>query len=170
MGEVDRRNFITGLTGVLGLAAVSGGAVPFVRSFAPSTDVESQRVVEIDISDVKPGQLKVSEWQGHALFILHRTEEMIEKAKASTAIEPQDDSERVKDPKWLIVDATCQHLGCIPEWNPDGERRAWWCKCHGSEYDHSGRAVRGPTSGNLKVPYYEFLDEGTVRVGKPKKA
>jgi len=172
MNEVDieRRKFIAGITGLLGLAAVGGGAVPFVRSFAPSTNVESERTIEVDLSDLEPGEFKKTLWQGKPVFFLHRTEEMIEKARAATTIEPEDDTDRVKDEKWLIVNGTCQHFGCIPNWNPDGGIRAWRCDCHGSEYDFSGRAIKGPTDGNFLAVPYEFLDENTVRVGIPKEA
>ncbi len=166
---VERRKFIAGITGILGLAAVGGGAVPFVKSFAPSSDVESQRTIEVDLSGLKPGDFKKTLWQGKPVFFLHRTEEMIAKAKSATTIEPEDDADRVKDEKWLIVNGTCQHLGCIPNWNPRGEV-AWKCDCHGSLYDFSGRAIKGPTGGNLLAVPYEFLDENTVRVGIPKKA
>lgn len=166
---MERRDFVKHVA-VVGCACAAGGAaVPFIRSMSPALDMEAQRTVEVDISRAVEGTPIVVEWQGKPVFILKRTAEMIETAKKNTTIDPAEDSDRVKKPEWLIVEGVCKHLGCTPEWEPAGDR-GWWCHCHGSQYDLSGRAIVGPTPQNLAVPYYEFIDDKTVLIGKPKPA
>ena len=87
-----------------------------------------------------------------------------EAVDVTTLCDPQADSERVKNPEWLIILGVCTHLGCVPIANA-GEFGGYYCPCHGSHYDASGRIRKGPAPLNLEVPYYEFPDDSTVVVG-----
>jgi ubiquinol-cytochrome c reductase iron-sulfur subunit len=111
-------------------------------------------------------------WRGKPVFVRHRTPEEIEEAEAVPLAElrdPQPDDARVIEPQWLIVVGVCTHLGCVPLGNRPGEPRGdyggWFCPCHGSHYDTSGRVRRGPAPINLVVPEYEFIDENMIRIG-----
>ena len=112
------------------------------------------------------------QWRGKPVFIRHRTEQEIESARRvnqGDLIDPQPDEERVKQPEWLVVIGVCTHLGCIPlgqrPTDPRGEYGGWFCPCHGSLYDTSGRVRRGPAPSNLVVPPYAFVDETMIRIG-----
>lgn len=169
--EMGRRDFLT--IGAAGAGAIAGGAalMPFIRSMQPSADVEAQRTVELDISDVKEGEMKVAEWQGKPIFILHRDADMIKLAGANEGgKDKQADTDRAEKPEWLVLVGSCTHLGCIPLWKPhDGEEwQAWHCPCHGSKYDFSGRIIVGPAPKNLEVPAYKFLSDTKLMIGEEK--
>ena len=111
-------------------------------------------------------------WRGKPVFIWHRTMAEIEEAKAvarDDLIDPETDEERAQRPEWLILVGVCTHLGCIPLGTAQGEARGeyngWFCPCHGSHYDVSGRIRKGPAPSNLEVPAYTFLDDDVVRIG-----
>ena len=117
-------------------------------------------------------RLTVGTWRGRPVFILRRTAEEIARAKADDAadlIDPEPDGARVQKDEWLVVVGICTHLGCIPQGqkplDPRGTHGGWFCTCHGSVYDISGRVRRGPAPRNLVVPPYAFLDETMVRIG-----
>jgi ubiquinol-cytochrome c reductase iron-sulfur subunit len=164
----SRRDFI-----VLAASATAGigaacAAVPFIGSMSPAADTLAVSTTEVDISAIKEGETKRVMWQGKPVFVKHRTKEEIELARkddSKIVIDPQKDSERVKAGKeeWLIVIGVCTHLGCIPNIVTGDD--AWFCPCHGSHYDHSGRIRLGPATSNLKVPEYRFLDDNTIRLG-----
>jgi ubiquinol-cytochrome c reductase iron-sulfur subunit len=111
-------------------------------------------------------------WRGKPVFVRHRLAAEIEQAR-SVAMDdlpdPQQDASRVKEPQWLVMVGVCTHLGCIPlgqkASDPQGDFGGWFCPCHGSHYDTSGRIRRGPAPENLPVPPYEFLDDNTIRIG-----
>ena len=128
--------------------------------------------IEVDLSQIDVGSAIKVVWRGKPVFIRHRTEKEIEEAKdvdISTLIDPETDAERVKEVQWLIVVGVCTHLGCIPLGTADGEPRGeydgWFCPCHGSHYDSSGRIRKGPAPKNLVVPTYTFLTDSTVKIG-----
>ena len=111
-------------------------------------------------------------WRGKPVFIDHRTPEEIKSAQevdVATLRDPQKDSDRAKKPEWLVMIGVCTHLGCIPLGQKPGDDRGqyggWFCPCHGSHYDTSGRVRKGPAPRNLDVPRYKFLDDTAVRVG-----
>ncbi|KAK9272627.1 hypothetical protein L1049_003003 [Liquidambar formosana] len=139
----------------------------FVLSMSASKDVLAMASLEVDLSGIEPGSTVTVKWRGKPVFIRHRTEEDIKLANSvdlSTLRDPQPDSERVKNPEWLIVVGVCTHLGCIPLPNA-GDFGGWFCPCHGSHYDISGRIRKGPAPYNLEVPTYNFLDENKLMVG-----
>ena len=126
--------------------------------------------VDVSLINIKEGETIKRICQGKLIFIHHRTQDEIALARNAdkkTLIAPQSDSERVKAeyPQWLIVEGICPHAGCVPEINID-EKKGWYCPCHGSEFDTSGRVIRGPAAENLPVPDYVFHPDGlTVRIG-----
>ncbi|KAK2973834.1 hypothetical protein RJ640_011762 [Escallonia rubra] len=139
----------------------------FVLSMSASKDVLALASLEVDLSSIEPGKTVTVKWRGKPVFIRRRTEEDIEKANSvdiSSLRDPQDDSARVKDPEWLVVVGVCTHLGCIPLPNA-GDYGGWFCPCHGSHYDISGRIRKGPAPYNLEVPTYDFLEDNKLMIG-----
>ena len=111
-------------------------------------------------------------WRGRPVFIDHRSEAQINEARAAVVEDlpdPQADEDRAEKPEWLILVGVCTHLGCIPlgqgTGDPRGEFGGWFCPCHGSHYDTSGRIRKGPAPTNLEVPPYEYLTDTTIRIG-----
>ncbi|XP_057324955.1 cytochrome b-c1 complex subunit Rieske, mitochondrial [Microplitis mediator] len=132
-----------------------------VSSMAASADVLAVSTIEVKLSNIPEGQSMVFKWRGKPLFIRHRGAKEIEKEESvdlSTLRDPQHDRERVKRSEWLIVLGVCTHLGCVPIANA-GDFGGYYCPCHGSHYDASGRIRKGPAPLNLEVPSYEFQDD-----------
>jgi ubiquinol-cytochrome c reductase iron-sulfur subunit len=154
--------------------AVGTGALvwPLIDSMNPSADVLALSSTEVDIGEVPLGAAITVSWRGKPVFVRHRTAEEIEQAAATPLAElpdPQPDAARVQKPEWLILVGVCTHLGCIPLGNkptePRGEFGGWFCPCHGSHYDTSGRIRKGPAPANLEVPDYAFVSDTVVRIG-----
>ncbi len=164
----SRRDFM-----VLAASATAGigaacAVVPFIGSMNPAADTLAVSTTEVDISGINSGESKRVMWQGKPVFIKRRTEEEIKAAREGDddcVIDPEKDADRVKKGKeeWLVVIGVCTHLGCIPN-NATGDD-AWFCPCHGSHYDQSGRITKGPAPKNLVVPPYEFLNDTTIKIG-----
>jgi ubiquinol-cytochrome c reductase iron-sulfur subunit len=155
--------------GAIGAASV---AVPLINSMNPSADVLSLSTTEVDLKPIAVGQAITVVWRGKPVFVRRRTPDEIKAAQGVALGElpdPQPDSARVKKPEWLILVGVCTHLGCIPQGQKPTEMRGdfggWFCPCHGSAYDTSGRIRRGPAPRNLVVPPYEFLTDDSVRIG-----
>ncbi|XP_059616577.1 cytochrome b-c1 complex subunit Rieske, mitochondrial [Phlebotomus argentipes] len=139
----------------------------FISSMSASADVLAMAKIEIKLSDIPEGKSATFKWRGKPLFIRHRTSEEIsteQSVAAATLRDPQADSERVQRPEWLVVIGVCTHLGCVPIANA-GDFGGYYCPCHGSHYDASGRIRKGPAPLNLEVPAYTFPDDGTLIVG-----
>ena len=139
----------------------------FILSMSASKDVLALASVEVDISKIEPGNTVTIKWRGKPVFIRHRTEADIAKANdvnLHDLRDPQEDSLRVQKPEWLVLVGVCTHLGCVPLPNA-GDYGGWFCPCHGSHYDISGRARKGPAPYNLEVPTYKFLDDSKVLIG-----
>lgn len=133
----------------------------------PTKDVLALSTLEVDLSGIEPGSVITVKWQGKPVFIWHRTNEHIKLANSvdlAVLRDPQTDGERVKKPEWLVLVGVCTHLGCIPL-PKAGEFDGFFCPCHGSHYDSSGRVRKGPAPLNLAVPPYEFLDEDKLLIG-----
>lgn len=165
-----RRDFI--VLSAAGMAAVGGAAVlwPFVDSMNPSADVLAMASTEVNLSPVAEGQEIKIMWRGKPVFIRHRTAKNIEDAKAVNLSElrhPEADKDRVKDGKeqWMVMLGVCTHLGCVPLGKEAGDFGGWFCPCHGSHYDTSGRIRKGPAPTNLLVPPYTFLNDTTIKIG-----
>lgn len=167
-----RRDFLTLATAALGLGGTALGVWTLIDSMNPAADTLALSSIEVDISKVKVGQRVTVKWRGKPVFIDHRTPEQIKTAEANDNAnlrDPQRDEARVKKPAWLVVVGICTHLGCVPlgqkPSQPRGEYGGWYCPCHGSEYDLSGRIRKGPAPKNLVVPPYKFVNETTLRIG-----
>ncbi len=168
-----RRDFLyllTGATAAVGTAAVIW---PLIDSMNPSADVLALATVEVDLAGVELGQRITVKWRGQPVFVVRRTADQIEQARANDQapdlIDPEPDAARVQDPEWLVVVGVCTHLGCIPlgqnQGDPTGDYGGWFCPCHGSHYDESGRIRRGPAPVNLAVPEYEFVEDTVIQIG-----
>jgi ubiquinol-cytochrome c reductase iron-sulfur subunit len=167
--DPNRRDFIHIATGVAALGIVGGLAWPFIDQMNPAGDTLALASIEFDLTKVAEGQQVVVKWRGKPLFIRHRTPKEIQAAIATPLSElrdPQTDEQRHKPGKaeWLVLIGTCTHLGCVPTFG-GGDYGGWFCPCHGSVYDTSGRIRRGPAPKNLEVPDYSFLSDTKVKVG-----
>lgn len=139
----------------------------FILSMSASRDVLAMASLEVDLASIEPGATVTVKWRGKPVFIRHRTEDDVKLANTVNLGElrdPEPDSDRVQNPEWLIVVGVCTHLGCVPLPNA-GDYGGWFCPCHGSHYDISGRARKGPAPYNLEVPTYKFLEDGKVLIG-----
>jgi ubiquinol-cytochrome c reductase iron-sulfur subunit len=160
---------VIGAGRALGLTAARAAAIKFVASMSASADVLALASLEVDLSGIAPGTTATIKWRGKPVFVRHRTDTEIATAVADDA-EPslrdrQSDAQRVRgDPKWLVVLGVCTHLGCVPVPNA-GNYGGWFCPCHGSHYDLSGRIRKGPAPLNLEVPEYKFLTDSKMVIG-----
>ncbi|KAJ4908439.1 Ubiquinol-cytochrome C reductase iron-sulfur subunit [Raphanus sativus] len=138
-----------------------------IVSMSASKDVLALASLEVDLGSIEPGTTVTVKWRGKPVFIRRRTEDDIKLANSvdlGSLRDPQEDSVRVKNPEWLVVVGVCTHLGCIPLPNA-GDYGGWFCPCHGSHYDISGRIRKGPAPYNLEVPTYSFLEENKLLIG-----
>lgn len=150
-----------------GVYAAKSLVTMFVKSMSASADVLALASIEIPLSEIPEGKSLTFKWRGKPLFVRHRSPEEIETENGVNLAElrdPQHDSERIKNPSFLIVIGVCTHLGCVPIANA-GDFGGYYCPCHGSHYDASGRIRKGPAPLNLEVPTYTFLTDDVVKVG-----
>lgn len=168
----SRRDFLYLTAGAFSVAGAAVALWPFIHSMNPSADVLALSTTEVDLSPIEVGQAITVIWRGRPVFIRHRTEAEIEAARdvaVAQLPDPQTDADRVIEPQWLVVVGVCTHLGCVPlgqkPTDPRGDWNGWFCPCHGSHYDTSGRIRKGPAPLNLVVPEYAFLDDNTIRIG-----
>jgi ubiquinol-cytochrome c reductase iron-sulfur subunit len=169
-----RRDFLyiaTAAAGAVGAAAV---AWPLIQQMNPDASVLALASTDVDLGPIAEGQIVTVKWRGKPVFISHRTKKEIDEARAvpmNQLPDPQPDQARVKQGKdqWLVVIGVCTHLGCVPQGQkpsePRGQYGGWFCPCHGSEYDTSGRIRRGPAPTNLEVPTYTFESDTLVKIG-----
>lgn len=170
--EGTRRDFLYLMTGAMGAVGTAAVAWPFIHQMNPSKDVLALSTTEVDLSPIQQGQAITVMWRGKPVFIRRRTEPEVQQANAVSLAElpdPQADSARAQRPEWLVVVGVCTHLGCVPlgtkATDPKGEFGGWFCPCHGSHYDSSGRIRKGPAPKNLEVPTYTFLTDTRIRIG-----
>ncbi|KAL6719230.1 Cytochrome b-c1 complex subunit Rieske, mitochondrial [Lecanora helva] len=169
-GETSNKTFQYFMVGGMGLLAAAGAKATvqdFLVNMSASADVLAQAKVEIDLAAIPEGKNVIIKWRGKPVFIRHRTEDEIkeaEDAKWESLRDPQPDSDRVKKPEWLIMLGVCTHLGCVPI-GEAGDFGGWFCPCHGSHYDISGRVRKGPAPLNLAVPEYGFPEDEKVVIG-----
>ncbi|XP_037553569.1 cytochrome b-c1 complex subunit Rieske, mitochondrial [Nematolebias whitei] len=158
---------LSGAAAVVSVYAAKTVVTQFVTSMSASADVLAVSKIEIKLGQIPEGKNMTFKWRGKPLFVRHRTKKEISTEAAvnlSELRDPQHDKDRVLDPRWVIVLGVCTHLGCVPISNA-GEYGGYYCPCHGSHYDASGRIRKGPAPLNLEVPYYEFVDDDTLVVG-----
>ena len=162
-----RRDFLFTATYALGAVGVVSAIWPLVDQMNPDSSVKALSTTEVDITNIDPGKTITVLWRGKPIFIRRRTKKEIEEASAvdmKDLKDPEKDSDRVKNPEWLVMVGVCTHLGCVPL-NDKGEFNAWFCPCHGTHYDTSGRVRKGPAPKNLEIPKYEFVDNNTIKIG-----
>ena len=162
-----RRDFLFTATYAVGAVGVVSAIWPLVDQMNPDSSVKALSTTEVDITNIDPGKTITVLWRRKPIFIRRRTKKEIEEASAvdmKDLKDPEKDSDRVKNPEWLVMVGVCTHLGCVPL-NDKGEFNAWFCPCHGTHYDTSGRVRKGPAPKNLEIPKYEFVDNNTIKIG-----
>jgi len=169
-----RRDFLYLTAAAFGAVGAGSVAWPFIDQMNPAADTLALSTTEVNLAPIEEGQAITVMWRGKPVFIRHRSAEEIERARADDAADLRDaetDAMRVKEgqEKWLIMVGICSHLGCVPlgqkSADVKGDYDGWFCPCHGSHYDTSGRIRKGPAPKNLPVPEYVFLSDTTVRIG-----
>jgi len=168
--EPTRRDFLFIATGAAGAVGVGAVAWPLISQMNPDASTLAMASIEVDISAVALGSIMTVKWRGKPVFIRHRTPKEIQEAAdvvVATLPDPQTDKARVQKPEWLVVVGICTHLGCVPigQAGSRGDYDGWFCPCHGSQYDTSGRIRRGPAPKNLEVPTYSFLSDTKLKIG-----
>ena len=162
-----RREFLFTATYAIGVVGAGVVAWPLIDQMNPDASVKALASTEVDLSSVKPGNTITIMWRGKPVFIRRRTPDEIAEARAVNVkelIDPESDEERVKNPEWLVMIGVCTHLGCVPL-NDKGDYNGWFCPCHGSHYDISGRIRKGPAPTNMEIPKYEFVNSNTIKIG-----
>ncbi|MBX9701811.1 MAG: ubiquinol-cytochrome c reductase iron-sulfur subunit [Acetobacteraceae bacterium] len=167
-----RRDFLKLVAGSFAAVGVGAMAWPFVASMNPARDVLALSTTEVDLAPIAVGSAVTVVWRGKPVFVRNRTAEEVRAARdtpPSQLPDPQSDQQRVKRDPWLVVVGICTHLGCVPlgqkPTDPRGEYGGWFCPCHGSHYDTSGRIRKGPAPSNLAVPDYAFTSDTQIRIG-----
>ena len=165
--KVKRRDFIFTATYAVGAVGVAATVWPLVDQMNPDASVKALASTEVDVSSVEPGKTITVLWRGKPVFIKRRTQNEIDEARSvrmEDLPDPEKDEDRAKNPEWLVMLGVCTHLGCVPL-NDKGEYNGWFCPCHGSHYDTSGRIRKGPAPTNMSIPNYEFLENNIIKIG-----
>ncbi|WP_038014941.1 ubiquinol-cytochrome c reductase iron-sulfur subunit [Terasakiella pusilla] len=167
-----RRDFLLIGTAVVGVTGSAMALWPFIDSMNPAADVKALATSEVDIAPIEIGQRITVVWRGKPVFIVHRSEEEISRIRDENldlVRVPEADEDRVQKAEWLVAIGICTHLGCIPlgqkPGDPLGEYGGWFCPCHGSHYDGSGRIRKGPAPRNLDIPPYTFKSDELIAIG-----
>jgi len=165
----DKRDFL--IISTYAMAGIGAAAVawPLIDQMNPAADTLALASTEVDLSSLEEGQAITVTWRGKPVFLKRRTPEEIAEARAvnmDDLPDPQKDEERVKEGKdeWLVMLGVCTHLGCVPL-KDKGDFNGWFCPCHGSHYDVSGRIRKGPAPTNMEIPKFEFVDSNTIKIG-----
>ena len=174
-----KRDFLYIGTGALGAVGIASAVWPFVSQLGPDAATRAAGApIEVDLSQIPAGQSVTLKWRGLPIFVRHRTPEEIAAAKADDGKpmpDPAPDAARVgsfnnaKQEKWIVVQGSCTHLGCVPVKN-SGDYNGWYCPCHGSHYDTAARIRKGPAPKNLVVPEFAFLSENAIRITGTRSA
>jgi ubiquinol-cytochrome c reductase iron-sulfur subunit len=168
--EPTRRDFLYIATATVGAVGAAATLIPLISQMNPdASTVAAGAPIEVDLTPIAEGQIIKVFWRSKPIFISHRSAKEITEArdvKLANLPDPQADQDRVKSghDQWLVVIGICTHLGCIPlphQGNYDG----WFCPCHGSQYDTSGRIRQGPAPANLAIPPYAFLSDSKIQIG-----
>jgi ubiquinol-cytochrome c reductase iron-sulfur subunit len=168
--EHSRRDFLYIATAAVGAVGAVAAAVPLISQMNPdASTIAAGAPIEVDLGPIAEGQVIKVFWRGKPIFISHRTKKEIQEAQnvqVASLPDPQSDADRVKKghDQWLVLIGICTHLGCIPLAH-QGDYDGFFCPCHGSQYDSSGRIRRGPAPKNLPLPPYEFVSDSKIRIG-----
>lgn len=176
-----KRNFLYYATAGTGAVTLGAAVWPLVNQMNPSADVQALSSITVDVSGVEPGTQLTVMWLGKPVFIRRRTEAEIAESQDTPLDQLPDrfsrnsnlpetdasDSNRTLDEngEWLVMVGVCTHLGCVPIGEGSGDFNGWFCPCHGSHYDTSGRIRKGPAPENLPIPLAQFIDESTIKLG-----
>lgn len=176
-----RRDFLYYVTGGAGVVAAGAAVWPLVNQMNPSADVQALSSIRVDVTDVEVGTQITVKWLGKPVFIRRRSQEEIDEARAVELSDLPDQADRNANKpgldasdenrtldeagEWLVMMGVCTHLGCVPLGDGAGDYHGWFCPCHGSHYDTSGRIRKGPAPENLPVPVAEFVDATTIKLG-----
>tara|TARA_B100001093_G_scaffold330893_1_gene315886 strand:- start:239 stop:778 length:540 start_codon:yes stop_codon:yes gene_type:complete len=169
-----RRDFLQLTSIAVGAVGAASFGWPLVFSMDKSAEVKALSSTELDIASIQPGQAILVKWRKKPYFVRRRTKDEISaavKVEVASLRDPEKDSARVNSdrPEWLVVGANCTHFGCIPTGAKSTENRGefggFYCPCHGSHYDTSGRIRKGPAPKNLPVPPYKFVSDNILRIG-----
>jgi len=168
----SRRDFLHLTTISIGGIGTAVFIWPFLKSMNPAEDTLALGSTEVDLTNINVGQAKTVKWRGKPVFIRRRTSEEILEANdvdLKSLRHPENDKNRVQKEEWLVLLGVCTHLGCVPLGqkmsDSKGEYNGWFCPCHGSHYDSSGRIRKGPAPENLAVPPYTFINDTTIKIG-----
>ncbi len=168
--EPTRRDFLYIATGAVGAIGAAATLVPLISQMNPdASTIAAGAPIEIDLAPIAEGQVIKVFWRGKPIFIDHRTKKEIEEARSvsvNSLPDPEPDQARVKEghDQWLVLIGICTHLGCIPLAH-QGDYGGFFCPCHGSQYDTSGRIRRGPAPANLALPPYAFISDSKIKIG-----
>lgn len=182
-----RRRFLIATTSAVGATGAGLAAVPFVESWKPSAKAQAIGApVQVDLENLEPGQILKVQWRGQTIGVLRRTTASLEElgglAERLRDPESQESEQpefarneaRSLKPEFLVVNMHCTHLGCVPQVVPtvgaepfdDDWKGGFFCPCHKSKFDMSGRVYKGvPAPTNLRIPPYRFLDDQTLLIG-----
>ena len=170
--DPKKRDFIVVATYAMAGLGAAAVAWPLINQMNPAADTLALASTEVDVSKIAEGQAITITWRGKPVFIRHRTSDEIARANAvdgANLRDPEEDEVRVQRPEMLVVLGVCTHLGCVPLGQKTsevkGDYEGWFCPCHGSHYDTSGRIRKGPAPTNLEVPPYTFLSDTIIRIG-----
>jgi ubiquinol-cytochrome c reductase iron-sulfur subunit len=168
--EPTRRDFLYIATATVGAVGAAATLIPLISQMNPDASTLAAGVpIEVDLTPIAEGQIIKVFWRSQPIFISHRSKKEIDAARSvnvASLPDPQADQDRVKQghDQWLVVIGICTHLGCIPLAH-QGEYDGWFCPCHGSQYDTSGRIRQGPAPANLAVPPYTFVSDSKIQIG-----
>ena len=170
--EKSRRDFIVIASYSMGAVGTGAAIWPIIDQMNPAADTLAMSSTEVNIGELEIGQALTVKWRGKPVFIRRRTETEISnsrKVSLDSLRDPQTDEDRVQKDEWLVVMGVCTHLGCVPLGQKVGDGKGdyggWFCPCHGSHYDASGRIRKGPAPQNLEIPPYSFISDNVLKIG-----
>ena len=167
-----KRDFLIISTYAMAGIGAASVAWPLIDQMNPAADTLALASTEVDLSSLEEGQAITVKWRGKPVFVRHRTPDEIKQAKEVSLDDmrdPESDEDRVANEKYIVLVGVCTHLGCVPLGQKSGDVKGqyggWFCPCHGSHYDHSGRIRKGPAPTNMEIPKYEFVNANTIKIG-----
>lgn len=165
--EPTRRDFLYLATGAFAAIGAANIVWPLIDQMNPDASVKALSSIEVDLSAIQSGQSITVTWRGKPVFIRRRTQDEVGVAREVSVVDlpdPENDADRVVKDEWLVMVGICTHLGCVPL-GQAGDFNGWFCPCHGSHYDTSGRIRKGPAPKNLEIPPYDFVGDTRIKIG-----